>query len=265
MKRILGAAAVLLVFASFCAEEVRTDPIVVEEVAEGEITLDGRLEEKAWKKGKALPLGHCADKVYQRAVIQTAFEKGVLEKSSFKLAMDRKFLYVGIRMEDSDVVAECEQDQKHLYKFGDTLEVFLKPEKAPFYWEIYIAPNGRTAVFFYPSQGRFGLSGNLPKVSPLEKFRAKACVSGTLNDYSDKDKGWTAELAIPLDEIGKKGIAFTPENKWTFLIYRVNYSLSLPWVETTMYPNKVWNCHAFENYVPLLFGNEKASSGEKGK
>ncbi|MBP5181601.1 MAG: carbohydrate-binding family 9-like protein [Lentisphaeria bacterium] len=264
MKRIFAAWLVFLLSVACCAGEMEWESVVVMEVAEGEILLDGRLDENAWKKGKELSLGRCPDKTY-RPVVQKAFEKGVWEKSFFKLAKDRKFLYVGIRMEDSDVVAECDQDQKYLYKFGDTAEVFLKSEKAPFYWEIYAAPNGRTTVFFYPSQGRFGLPGNLPKVSPLQKFRAKVCVSGTLNDYSDKDKGWTAELAIPLDEIEKKGIAFTPENKWTFLIYRVNYSLSLPWVETTMYPNKVWNCHAFENYVPLIFGKAKDPSGERKK
>lgn len=216
------------------------------------ITIDGRLDEKIWQKGQWLTLGHCPDKKY-RPYVQNVFDKGVQEKTFFKLAMDETYLYVGVKLIDSDIVAECNKDQEFLYRFGDVVEIFLKSEKVLYYWEIYVAANNRKTAFFYPSQGRFGLQSNFSKVFPFQKFKSQVYHKGTLNDYSDKDEYWSVEMAIPLAELEAKGVKFTEENKWTFLIYRPNYSYYLPWMEPTMFPNIAWNCHAFENYAPLLF------------
>lgn len=257
MKYIVKAfLAVSILASAFCTSGrepvIKKDPIYVESAFGEKMVVDGRLDEKVWKKGSWQTLGHCPDKKY-RPRVQNIFDKGVQEKTYFKLARDKKYLYIGVKAMDSDIVGEGKRDQEHLYKYGDVIEIFLKSEKAPGYWEIYIAPNNKKTVFFYPSQGRFGLQSNWPKVCPFKKFQAKAYLKGTLNDYSDKDQYWTAEFALPIDEIEEKTVKFLQKNKWTFLIYRPNYSWYLPWSEPTMYPNIQWNCHAFENYAPLIF------------
>jgi hypothetical protein len=215
------------------------------------ITIDGKLDEGAWAKAPSyslcLPL-----KAYSNSPesMQKNLGKNLREKGAVKLLWDDNYLYVGAEFEDSDVVNEGKEDQSHFYLTGDLLEVFLKPAKENYYWEIYGTPNNKRTWFAIPSRGRLifpACASYLP-----ENLKVAATVDGTLNNWKDKDKGWTVEMAIPIKELTVYGAKFDNSANWTILLARYNYSAYLETSELSAYPQlSNVNWHLYEEYAKL--------------
>jgi hypothetical protein len=245
------AAAFLLVTVSASGNNI-TEPSVVAKYTSEPVKLDGKLDEGAWAKATAyslvLPL-----KTYsgQPESMQKTLGTVLREKSTVKLLWDDNYLYVGAEFEDSDVVNEGKEDQGHLYSTGDLVEVFLKPAKENYYWEIYGAPNNKKTWFFFPARGRImfpACAGYLPK-----DLKVAAVVDGTLNNWQDKDKGFCIEMAIPIKELTVYGAKFDNSANWTILIARYNYSAYLPKEELSAFPQlSNVNYHICEEYARLL-------------
>lgn len=208
------------------------------------ITLDGWLDEPAWEQAKEYSLGlnGPADEAGQSA----------LEGGTVRLLWDDIYLYLGVTLTDSDVVQEDDRDQQHHYQTGDVLELFLKPADRSYYWEFYVTPNGRKTAFFYPGRGRLGLPSGLDYHSDLA---VATQIDGTLNNWRERDKGWTAEMRVPLDELTRQGIEFGPGASWQVLIGRYNYSAYLPNRELSMFPPQpVFAFHMHEHWADLILG-----------
>ena len=175
----------------FGADAPREKIIAVK--ASGKITLDGNLNEGAWAKAPAYafqpPARNYGVVMPKVAKNQDAFEPGMA-----KLVYDDKYLYIGAVLQDSDVVQYGKEDQAHLYLQGDLFEIFLKSEKSPKYWELYAAPNGKKTTFIFESRGY--ARADWGTLDP--SFLTAATVQGTINNYNDKDKSRTVEVAIPL-------------------------------------------------------------------
>ena len=112
----------------------------------------------------------------------------------------------------------------HHYQWGDLMEVFLWPDDYKWYWELYSTPANKTTTFFFPAPGVFAMKSCFTYKC---KITIASKVSGTLNDYSDKDKGWTTEMAVPLSELTKRGEKFGPGSSWRILVARYNYGVHL--------------------------------------
>ena len=202
----------------FGADAPREKIIAVK--ASGKITLDGNLNEGAWAKAPAYafqpPARNYGVVMPKVAKNQDAFEPGMA-----KLVYDDKYLYIGAVLQDSDVVQYGKEDQAHLYLQGDLFEIFLKSEKSPKYWELYAAPNGKKTTFIFESRGY--ARADWGTLDP--SFLTAATVQGTINNYNDKDKSWTVEVAIPLKMLqGLTGVKFDNAGKWTILLGRYNYN-----------------------------------------
>ncbi len=182
------------------------------------ITVDGKLSEDAWRTAPAYSL-----KPLQNAILPaTEWEGGTI-----RLLRDRERLYVGIEFQDRDVQAHGDRDQQRHYLLGDLAEIFLKPENTSCYWEIYVTPRGHKTGYFFPSRAYCGLASvfDAPIIPGIE---AAAVVDGSLNDYTDTDRGWSAELSIPLRSLkGLDGRPLTADTPWTILGCRYNYGVHL--------------------------------------
>ena len=194
-----------------------------------QVKIDGILDEKEWAgatvhnlnpayvfKDKAI----IPPKVYANHNLKDrrldAFEGGTV-----RLMYDDKYLYIGAFLEDSDVVQYGKVNQSHFYLTGDLLEMFLKPANAPSYWECYGTPNGKKTSLFFTNR-RYPLDP--VKNVLMDGMIVAAKVHGTLNNYNDKDKGWSIEIALPRKNLEKTGWAFKPGEPWTILIARYNYN-----------------------------------------
>lgn len=176
----------------------------------------------------------------------------VAEQGQVMFAWDDNYFYVGANLTDSDVIAEKLDDQAHHYKYGDVFELFLKPAQSNWYWELYSTPAGNKTVFFFPSRGHFGLESCFSKYTMGLITASK--IDGTLNDWKDKDNGWTTEMAVPIKDLTSYGDSFGQGSNWTLLIGRYNYSYYLPAVELSMIPQlSAYSFHLTGEYAEIVF------------
>lgn len=223
------------------------------------VKIDGRLDEPAWYKTPAYPLVH-ARKQFDKAApdIREFFRNGVVEPGKVRMLWDEKYLYIGFEFTDQDIVAQGQKDQLPHYTLGDTAEVFIKPANKSWYWELYVTPPGRNTVFFFPSRGMRELPGSLPAKSPLKTFKTAAFVKATLNNSWDRDKKWTAEMAIPRAELGMVGERLDPDVPWLIFFGRYNYGRNLTVRELTSFPVQEENdFHSHYDYAALKMVKEK--------
>ena len=85
------------------------------------------------------------------------------------------------------------------------------------------------------------------------RIEVAAKVRGTLNNWSDRDSGYTLEATIPLAELTRFGDRFESDC-WQLLTGRYNYSVTLPEIEysaTSLLPRT--NFHLRKCYGTLFF------------
>lgn len=216
--------------------------VVVAKFTTTPVTLDGKLDDAAWKSAIAYQLTTGLNKPKDK--------RAFTERGEAMFAWDDNFFYVGVRFTDSDVVAEGEGDQLHHYRMGDVAELFLKPVDQTWYWELYVTPKGKKTSFWFPGRGRLGLESCYQYKCGLQ---VAAQVDGTLNNWQDKDKGWTAEMAMPISDLTANGESFGPKANWLVLLARYNYSRYLPWSQLSAITplGKRPNFHLHERYAVL--------------
>lgn len=205
--------------------------------AESPVRVDGLLQDEVW--ARAVP--------YRLSPARSRAARGdaLREAGEVRLAWDATHLYLGARLADADVVARGERDQMHHYRLGDVVELFLAPEAAAGYWELYATPAGRKSSFFLPGRRQLTERGC--------GLRVAAQVNGTLNDSRDRDGGWTVEMAVPLDALAPEGHPFGPGARWRILVARYNQGRDLPAPELSAAPQLPRDdFHLLEGYAALV-------------
>lgn len=211
------------------------------------LNIDGVLDEPVWQRAQTYQLEPGLDTV--------AAGKTVSESGTVRAAWDDTFFYLAVECTDSDVVAEGASDQMPHYKLGDVAELFLKPGDRPWYWEMYVTPPGKKTTYWFPGRGRKGLESCFSaEHGEKSGLRVAARVRGSLNDWSDRDGGWTAEMAVPVADLTARGEGFGPGSNWRILTGRYNYGVPLSDVELSMFPQlSKTNYHLHEEYAVLEF------------
>jgi hypothetical protein len=192
------------------------------------ITIDGKLEEAAWKT--APTTGPFVDVATGRP--NTAFPVN----ASTKILWDEKGLYLGFEVRDADVVGGFDKKQKdpHLWT-KDTVEVMVDPDgdgDNKDYYEIQINP--QNLVF----DSRFD-EYNKPKTEPDGPFgrqdwssqvKSAVVVNGTLDKPGDKDEGYSVELMMPWKAFDKAKKA-PPElgDTWRINFYAMQQNGGVAW------------------------------------
>ena len=250
---ITAAGAVLLAFAgSACSSlgfQSRQEIAAAHTAAK--IQLDGKLDETAWQKTPVYFLAHSRNQFKnQPPEVGKFFSRGVAEPGKIRLLWNEKYLYIGIEFSDSDLIAEHPGDQAYHPLKGDAAEVFLKPLNQTWYWVLQVTPRGNKTSLFFPGRGWFGLpSTHAPKQPALPGMKAAAFCKGTLNNPWDKDKKWTAEIAVPRSELAMAGEKLDPEVPWLIFFGRYNYGRYLPVRENSSFPAlDNANYHTHEEY-----------------
>ena len=167
----------------------------------------------------------CHDSVWQKSKGLTLLVPGSgdgepLEPAEAKIAWRDDQLWVSLAMKDSDIIAHGDKNGQEHYRLGDCCEIFLKPEFADWYWEIWINPRGNYTTLFWNKRGQRGSEVNKPYTFELT---AAAAIGGTLNDSTDTDSGWRLEVEIPFDGLLQDG-KLVKSGQWTILIARQNFT-----------------------------------------
>jgi hypothetical protein len=182
------------------------------------IKLDGKLDEAAWKSAPTTG-----------AFVNTMTGGAGDVKTEAKLLWDDQNLYVAFENVDTDVWSSMTKRDDHLWG-EEAVEVMIDADgDGKSYVELQVGPNGNIFDTYLPARRQWedSMTPKRERYSWNSKAKAGVSVDGTLNKHTDKDKGWTVELAIPLADAN--GLA-TPGAKvppafgdvWRVNMYRMD-------------------------------------------
>jgi hypothetical protein len=216
------------------------------------IKLDGKLDDAAWAEAPSTG-----------SFVNTMTGGAADQKTEAKLLWDSKYLYVAFDNSDTDIWAKLNKRDDTLWK-EEADELMIDADgNGKTYVEIQVAPNGTVFDTYLPEYRKYEDSID-PKKKPYSwnsKLNAKVQVNGTLNKRDDQDKGWTVEMAIPLEDV--KGMSAegpklppSPGDTWRFNMFRLDVPAKGPQASGWS-PPMVGDFHALDKFGDLVFGDEK--------
>jgi hypothetical protein len=211
----------------------------------GPIRIDGKLDEPAWQQA---PLLQDFAAFWQDRTAKSA--------TRARLLWDDQHLYFAADMDDSDLYADVKEHNGKTWE-NDVFELFFKPSADQLtYYEFQVNALNTQLELFLPSRG----SGGYRRFAPTTKFGMESAVAlrGTLNDWKDKDQGWTVEGRIPWSAFQASGGRPAPETRWRFALCRYDYSTAFdrPDLSSTA-PLTQPDFHRYEDYGELTFVKPK--------
>jgi hypothetical protein len=208
--------------------------------ATGPITLDGKLDEPAWANAQVID-GFAV--LWESRVPKT--------KTVARLLWDDQYLYFAAEMEDSDLYADITEHNGRCW-LNDVFELFFKPAEDKLgYYEFQVNAANTQLEMYLPSRGSGG----------YERFHhgrlgieSAVMLQGTLNNWRDRDTGWTVEGRIPWT--GFQGTGGRPKagDQWRFSLCRYDYSVAFERTETSSCaPLTRPDFHRYEDFARLTF------------
>jgi hypothetical protein len=219
------------------------------------IKVDGKLDEAAWN-----------DAPSTGAFVNTMSGAPVDQKTEAKLLWDNKFLYVAFNNTDSDVWSSLtKRDDKLWTQEADELMIDADGNGKT-YVELQVAPNGNVFDTYLPEYRKYEDSID-PKKKPYSwnsKMNVKVHVDGTLNKRDDQDKGWTVEMAIPLEDVrgmdkNAAKLPPTPGDTWRINMFRMDVPAGKQQQASGWSPPMVGDFHALDKFGDLVFGDDKGN------
>ena len=185
-----------------------------------------------------------------------------------KLVWDNQFLYIGAELTEPDVWGNLTEHDAVIFQDND-FEVFLDPDGDNHkYFELEINALGTEWDLFLPKPYRDnGKADNGWEIAGLQKA---VRITGTINNPSDTDTGWTVELAIPWAALAEHAGTPTPPvdgDQWRLNFSRVEWDTTVAdgkYVKVPKRPehNWVWSpqgvidMHQPEHWGFLQFSTE---------
>ena len=188
------------------------------------------------------------------------------QKTEAKLLWDSKFLYVAFNNTDTDVWSSLtKRDDKLWTQEADELMIDADGNGKT-YVELQVAPNGNVFDTYLPEYRKYEDSID-PKKKPYSwnsKMNVKVHVDGTLNKRDDQDKGWTVEMAIPLEDVrgmdkNAAKLPPTPGDIWRINMFRMDVPAGKQQQASGWSPPMVGDFHALDKFGDLVFGDEKGN------
>jgi hypothetical protein len=238
------------------------------------IKIDGRLDEACWHQAPRSP-----------RFVDMITGKRAIHDTRASVLWDEKNLYVGFWIEEPHVAADLKERDSLIYTNND-VEVFIAGKDSYYEFEIN-ALNTIYEVFFiweeaYERSGYSKLAEfqrSAPKAQPFNGvgftshprgprigffewdfpgLQTAVHVDGTLNDNSDRDRGWTVELAFPW--AGMKSLALGDQRSlppregdvWRMDFSRFNQYKEAPPANDS--GGWTWSAHgAWDSHIPECF------------
>lgn len=179
--------------------------------------VDGRLDDGAWA---AAP--------WTEAFVDIEGDRRPRPRllTRVKLAWDSAALYVGAELEEPDLWGTITTRDAVIFHDND-FEVFLDPDgDGRTYFELEINALGTVWDLFLPLAYRHG--GRARDGWDITGLRSAVALRGTLNDPSDRDSGWSVELAIPWADLRQPEVTTAVPragDRWRVNFSRVQWHL----------------------------------------
>jgi hypothetical protein len=215
------------------------------------IRVDGRLDDAAWKR---------AEWTDAFVDIQGGSQPQPRFRTRAKMLWDDEYLYIGAELEEPDVWATLTEHDSVIFRDND-FEVFLNPSgDGRNYFEFEINALNTGWDLFLPKPYREG--GKADNSWEIPGLKTAVAVDGTLNDPSDRDRGWTVEIAFPWRAFGSRAPVRRPQpgDLWRVNFSRVEWQIQTGGKEYKKVPGKpednwVWSPQGVINmHVPERWG-----------
>lgn len=174
------------------------------------ITVDGVLDEAAWRRAPSLPL---RDIKGRQAPI-----------TMVKLLWDDKNLYIAFNCADTDIWATKRQRDDFLWE-EEVVEVFIDPDgDGRNYYEFQVNPLGTQIDLLIPDAVKGVRDTKRNARWNCKGWRSAVKVRGSVNRRDDTDESWTVEMAIPLSELVSPSSPSFPRHGvvWRLNLYRID-------------------------------------------
>ena len=212
--------------------------------ADGAIVIDGNATEPAWAQAQVFTNFHLN--------WLGAGDRPAKTATRARLLWDNENFYFSADMEDSDLFADVTQKDGDTWN-NDVFEIFLKPTLAqPGYYEFHVSAANTQFDLYLPKRGGW-LVNRLRGDHPFH-MESKVTRRGTLNQWRDKDQGWTVEGRIPWTDFQPTGGRPAVGAEWRFALCRYDYSVEFENPESSsIAPYTQYNFHQHEQFLPLKF------------
>jgi len=192
-----------------------------------------------------------------------------------KMIWDKDYLYIAAEIKEPHVWAYLKKHDEVVYNDND-FEIFIDPNHTTHkYFEIEVNAINTIFDLFLPKPYRNNTGPLISWDTPGMLHAVK--VQGTLNDPSDKDKGWTVEIAVPYAALSLEDLPKIPVigDVWRINFSRVEWDTevvkgkyirkknadgkNLPEHNWVWSPQGVINMHFPERWGYLKFGDAEVS------
>ncbi len=207
------------------------------------VVADGRLDEPVWLEAPLAPF-----------LVPMTLAPPV-SATEARMAYDETHLYLAFRCADLDIFATHTERDARLWEEDVVEAFFLTGRTGDPYYEFEFSPRG---TIYDALIGRRGAAGTDRRWArwDCEGLRVAARIEGTLNDWRDRDVGYTVEAAIPFASLPTLGgRAPRSGDVWLFNLARYDYSVYLErGVElSASSPLGAVNFHRYEDWRPMRF------------
>lgn len=186
---------------------------------EGEIAVDGSLDDAAWV---AAPWTEAFQDIEgaQRPAPRLA--------TRVRMLWDDNFWYLAVELEEPDLWATIQARDSVIFLDND-FEWFVDPDGDTHrYFEFEVNALGTEWDLFLPQPYRDG--GQADNGWDIAGLRTAIRLDGTLNDPGDRDRGWTIEMAVPWAAFADSGRTRSPPtagDSWRLNFSRVQWDLEV--------------------------------------
>ncbi len=185
----------------------------------GDIVIDGKIDEKDWKT---------AEWTEYFVDIEGDLKPKPTHNTRVKMLWDEEYFYFAAYLEEPHVWAKLRQRDTVIYYDND--------------FEIFIDPDGDTHEYYEYEVNAFNTVWDLLITRPyrdgaaaifnwdIKGLKSAVYVDGTINDPSDRDKGWFVEVAYPWSVLKECARRATPPNnndQWRVNFSRVQWQMEI--------------------------------------
>jgi hypothetical protein len=175
------------------------------------LQIDGKIMEEGWERAQWTDLF---------VDIEGPAKPAPRYSTLVKMMWDQQYLYVGAVMGEPHVRASLTEHDSIVFHDND-LEVFIDPDgNGRDYYEIEV--NAFNTIFDLYMPETYIDGGTADHDWNCDGLKSAVHIEGTLNDPSDRDKGWSVEMAIPWSTLAPHANALAPPQPRD--VWRINFS-----------------------------------------
>ncbi len=272
MTRIIGAVSIglFMLGSAFALAPLPEPPADMPEPpgyvcyrATEPIVIDGKLDDEAWA---AAPWCDSFVDIMGSTKPKPRF------KTRMKMLWDDENLYIAAELEEPHVWATLTKHDSMIFQ-DNAFEVFINPDGNNHnYAELELNALNTTWDLFLTKPYRD--RGKALSAWEILGLKTAVHIDGTINDPSDKDRGWTLEIVWPwkgLKEIANVPVPPRDNDRWRMNFSRMEWQMKIAdgkYQKIGKEPDDIWVWSpqgVFDIHRPENWGYVQFSKGEPGK